>query len=793
MRIPFEWLKEFLVIEMDAHELARRLTLRGLEVETIEEIRPLFKGVVVGEILSIEQHPETENLLLCTVTTGAETLPIVCGAKNIRKGDKVPVALPGGTLADNTLIEVKNIKGIESQGMLCSEKELGLSEDHSGIFILPGNFGTGQMLESIPDMSDVVFDINVPPNRGDCLSVYGIAREVGGIVHQKAKLPSFEIQYAIRRDIKEYISLDILNTHACPRYVLRMIEGISILPSPYWMRARIMKCGMRPINSIVDVTNYVMLELGQPLHAFDYERLAGKKIEVRLAERERYFTTLDGIERRLEAGDILICDGSGPVAIAGIMGGKNSEITDDTTHVALESAYFNPLFIRKTARRLGLKSEASLRFEKGIDIDLVDVAAQRAMFLFNLTSGGKIVKGKKEVHSKKEKKTISVSFGRINEVLGVPVEHLEVINGLRSIDLFVSEEGDGGISLTVPNFRHDINEYMDIIEEVARIMGYDHIPPTAPITSLAPQKRDKKTVSLQTAKDYFTSCGFYELINFGFFSIEDIQNFFIPDTDERASYVEIVNPLSKDMGIMRTMLAPGILKSMAYNINRGSKNLRFFEMGKIFVRQNEGMPLERYHLSFALTGKERDYFWREPQTPYDFYDLKGILEGLCATLHLDCTFKKTEEPFLKGYNSADIFLDNTKIGWLGELKDEVLKNYEIEQNIYCAEIGFDIMIQKGISAVKYTPIPRYPQVTRDFSFFVDEAIPVATLIQHIRTISPLITAVGIFDMYKKEERSVSFRVVFQSHEETLQDTVVNTLQETIIKELTRIKGVTLRT
>ncbi|MCX5798892.1 MAG: phenylalanine--tRNA ligase subunit beta, partial [Proteobacteria bacterium] len=349
MKIPFEWLKEFVVIDMEPYELAKRLTMRGLEVESIEEQKPSFDGVFVGKITAIDRHPNAKNLSICKIDTGKDVLLIVCGAKNITVGKKVPLVLSGSQLADGFIVEKKVIRGIESMGMLCSERELGLSDDHSGIFILPESLEIGNQLNDADGMKDVIFDINVPPNRGDCLSLYGIAREVASILNQKAKLPIFKLEQQGTENIKNYISLEVLNSDACPRYVLRIIKGISIIPSPYWMRSRITKCGMRPINSIVDVTNYVMLELGQPLHAFDYDTLRGRKIEVKLADRETVFRTLDGEERTLNARDILICDGKGPVAIAGIMGGENSEITERTKNIALESAFFNPLFIRKTA------------------------------------------------------------------------------------------------------------------------------------------------------------------------------------------------------------------------------------------------------------------------------------------------------------------------------------------------------------------------------------------------------------------------------------------------------------
>lgn len=792
MKVPYEWLKEFVVMDMDPYELAKRLTMRGLEVESLEEYKPAFDNVIVGNILAVEKHPFADNLSLCKVDVGGDVLSIVCGAKNVNAGDNVPLGMIGACLADGTVLEEKEIKGISSPGMLCSEKELGLSDDHSGIFILDNNLQAGKQLKDIEGFSDFIFDINVPPNRGDCSSVFGIAREMGSILNQKAKMPLFEYIADEKIDLNDDVSLEIQSLDGCPRYVLLMLKGITINKSPYWMRSRIIKCGMRPINSIVDVTNYVMLELGQPLHAFDYRKIRNKKIIVKLIESETIFRTLDGADRKLENGDMLICDGEGPVAIAGIMGGENSEIALDTTDVALESAFFNPLFIRKTARRLGLKSEASSRFEKGIDIDNVDFAGKRAAFLMNKLSGGVIAGGKCEIHERKAARQIFVSFGKINDILGLAIEHHDIVNALESIDLPVVKEEESGFFVSVPCFRHDINEYIDIIEEIARISGYDSIPATMPVSAPKPLKWDIKDRYYFLMKDYLKSAGFYEVINFAFFCKKDIDNFLILPDDQRTSCVNILNPISKEYESMRTFVAAGLLKNIAYNLNRTSKNLKFYEMGKVFFQNEDGLPLEYPVVCFALTGKEREYFWRDTCNEYDFFDIKGVLEGSANCFGLEFTFERTVEPFLNVSNAADVLVDGMKIGWIGEISEEVLKSYEIEQKVYGAELRFDIILKTGTIEPKFKPMTKYPQVTRDFSFYLDDEIHVSMLIDKIKKVSPLIQSVGIFDMFKKEMKSISFRVVFQSHKDTLKDEEVNDLQRIIIQELTAINGITLR-
>ncbi|HOW54229.1 MAG TPA: phenylalanine--tRNA ligase subunit beta [Syntrophorhabdaceae bacterium] len=791
MKVPLEWLSEFVVIDIEPEDLARRLTMRGLEVEGLEVLRPGFTGVVAGVITKIDAHPNADNLHICMIDTGSEELAVVCGAPNIAVNDRVPLAKVGAVLG-NFNIEKRKLRGIESFGMLCSEKELGLSDDHSGIFILPDDVTPGSEIAGLSLARDVVFDINVPPNRGDCLSVFGIAREVASILNQKAKLPGFKLEAGGKDNVRDEIALEIHDTAACPRYVLKLIKGISIGPSPFWMRRRITRSGMRPINNIVDVTNYVMLELGQPLHAFDLDRLTDARIEVKVAEGPSVFRTLDSIDRGLEKGDILICDGSGPVAIAGIMGGENSEITDTTRDMALESAYFNPFSIRATARRLGIKSEASLRFEKGIDIDNSGYAAERAIHLMQQVAGGTPVKGEREIFEKKETKTIYISYSNINGLLGTHIGQHEITRALRSIDLHIMKEDENGLVISVPNFRHDIDEAADVIEEISRVHGFEHIPDTSPVSVLKPQISERKGRFLDMAKEYFKATGFYEIINFSFFSTKDVENFLIPQSDDRTKCVPIMNPISRDWGVMRTFMTPAVLKCMAYNLNRGAKNLRFFEKGKVFFQENADRIREETILCFAMTGREKEYFWREKYPEYDLFDIKGVIEGLMEALGADCTVVECTEPFLDPARSANIAIDGVNAGWVGAIRDDILRVYEIEQSIYCAELQFDIILKKGNLALQYRPIPRYPQMIRDFSFHADDRIPISMLVDKIKGISPLIVSVGIFDMFRKETRSVSIRVVFQSYEDTLTDERVNALQEQIIGELTNIDGISLR-
>jgi phenylalanyl-tRNA synthetase beta chain len=810
MRVPFSWLKEFTPVSAAASDVADSLTMRGLEVEAVEQIIPRFSEVYVGRVLEVETIRLAEKLSLCRVDVGTDILPIVCGAPNVARGRTVAVAVPGGRLADNSVIEKKRLVGVDSYGMLCSEKELGLSDDHSGIFVLPDDLKTGEPLDRALGIADYVLDVNVPPNRGDCQSILGIAREVAGIYGLDVTLPSFTLNETDAID--GLIRLSVADTEACPRYVLRMVRGISIVPAPFWMRNRITKAGMRPINAIVDVTNYVMLELGQPLHAFDYARIGGTRIEVRVADEKSVFRTLDGQDRALVKGDILICDGSGPVALAGVMGGENSEISAATKDVALESAFFNPLLIRQTARRLDLRSEASARFEKGIDIENVDYAARRAVELMQRTSGGVVLAGSLEVYEKQKPATIRLSLQRTRDLIGTPLSREEVVDGLASIGIKLegghpSERQEArGVSpqplssdaetlcFSVPSFRHDLKEYVDLIEEVARIAGYDAVPASAPVSPLLPVSRGKRDTDIDAAKTYLAAAGFFEVINYGFFGVKDIENFRLQAPDERTSFVPILNPISKELGVMRTFLAARLLENIAYNGNRGTKNLRIFEVGKVFFRSDGAvLPRESMHLACAISGKEREYFWRDTVKEFDFFDLKGVLEGLFERFNLQLRVEKAESPFLESTEGADLFANDRKVGWIGALRESVRAAYNTDEKVWCSELDLDVLGRSGTRERAYRPIPRYPAVVRDFSFYVPDQVPVADLVEGIAEVSPLIVSVGVFDTFKKEVRSISFRVVFQSYEDTLTDGNVNGLQQIIIDRLTMKEGIKLRT
>lgn len=791
MKVPLSWLKEYVPVELEPEELAEKLTMRGLEVESVEKREPSFSDVFVGEIIRMERPPGLDRLILCHVDTSREILPVLCGAGNIKVGDKVPLAKIGARLASGDVIRKKKIRGVESLGMLCSERELGLSQDHSGIFILPSQVEKGRALSEVEGIRDVILDINVPPNRGDCLSILGIAREVASIVGERVVLQDFELSED-EESVEAYVGLEVVSEEACPRYVIRMLKDTNCISSPFFIRNRLALCGMRPINAIVDVTNYVMLEVGQPLHAFDYERIRKGRIVVKVNNDPLTFRTLDGEERMLTEGDLLICDGEGPVAIAGVMGGENSEITEQTRHVLLESACFSPLYIRRTSRRLSIRSEASLRFERGVDIGITDYASKRAITLMKEIAGGTILKGKREIGGHVEERRVFVPLSKVERMIGTPIGEETFVGLLESVGFSLKKEGVDSFSVSVPSFRVDIHEFMDIVEEVARLYGYDRVPSTLPVATVKVATDGLGMKKKRKLKEFCVSIGFFEVVNFAFFSKKDIQHHLIEEGDEKALFVPILNPVSRDLEVMRTFLLPGLLKNVSHNVNRGVRNLRIFELGKVFRKGEDGKPTEEHHIAFLITGKEREYFWRDEIRDYEFFDLKGVVEAFSERFNLGISLERGKEPFLCESSATDLLVGGERIGFMGEVRSETLEKYGIEQKVFACEMKLDGLFSKMALYGRFQEIPKFPPVVRDFSFFVDEEIPVGLLVERIKGVSPLVRSVGVFDVYKKERRSVSFRVVFQSLEGTLRDETVTELQSLIIGELTRLKGVNLR-
>ncbi|MBN1546400.1 MAG: phenylalanine--tRNA ligase subunit beta, partial [Syntrophaceae bacterium] len=651
MQVSIKWLKDYIDLALTPDELAAKLTMAGLEVEAIERKKPAFTGVVVAKILSLSPHPNADKLSLCRISTGEAEFPVVCGASNIKVGDVVPLAKVGATIPGGYTIKHSTIRGEVSEGMLCSEEELEIGGDNTGIMILPPDLPLGLELSKALDLDDTVMDIGITPNRSDCLSIIGMAREIAALTGSTVKYPDITFNETTE-DIDGITSVTIEDPDLCPRYTARILKDVKIGPSPFWMRQRLEAVGLRSINNVVDVTNFVMMEFGQPLHAFDFRFLEEGRIVVRRSHAGEPFVSLDEKERILRPDTLMICDGKKPVAIAGIMGGLNSEVKDDTAMVLLESAYFQPSSIRKSARWLGMGTDAAFRFERGIDPEGVVRALNRAAQLIAETAGAVVCKGIIDAYPNRVAvpESIPLRIQRVNDVLGANLDEGQIVESLRLLGMSVNKTDQIGFySVNPPSYRVDIYREIDLVEEVARLIGYDRIELKLPQISVKPLEKEKKQVLIEKIRQILNGCGFSEAIHYSFITPKSCDVLNISAEDERARMLKIANPLTDDQAIMRTTLVYSLLDTMRTNANNGCYNLKLFETGKIFIDNGQGeLPTEKERLGVLLTGVAYDDFWHLKESGADFYSLKGVVEDLIAGLRLTgVTYDAAKiEPFL---------------------------------------------------------------------------------------------------------------------------------------------------
>ncbi|MEW6327764.1 MAG: phenylalanine--tRNA ligase subunit beta [Thermodesulfobacteriota bacterium] len=799
MRVTLNWLKEFVDIDIPVEDLAERLTMVGLEVENLTHYDAGLGQVVVGHITDISPHPHAENLSLCQVVSGKNTYRVVCGAENIRIGDKVPLALEGAVLPGPLRISRTSIKGEYSEGMLCSAAELGLGEDKSGVYILPAAMESGLPLTQALELEDYVLEVVLTPNRADCLSVLGIAREVAAILHKKVRYPRIKVSES-GEDIREAASVEVRAVELCPRYAARVIRDVAVAGSPLWLRKRLLAVGIRPVNNIVDVTNYVLMEYGQPLHAFDLERLAGRRIMVDRARKGETFTTLDGVERTLSETMLMIADGEKTVALAGIMGGINSEITRETRSVFIESAYFDPISVRRTSRRLNLSTESSYRFERGIDMEGVGTALDRAVSLMAKAGGGKILKGRIDVYSRPEvKKPIPIRVGQVNRLLGSDLKKGKIRRLLESIGIKARTAGKDTLLVTAPSFRGDLGREVDFIEEVARLDGYEKIPVKLPLVSLTTLARIKSHPVVNICHSVLSGLGFYEVINYSFMDKRAIRLLKIPETDERNRCVHLLNPLTEEQSVLRTSLIPNLLSTVCSNLNKWNSNLRLFEIGKIFIDQGEGrQPVEKTYLTGMSTGlryPEGVHFSRDE---VDFFDIKGGMEAVFQALgisgySLDQAVKSA--PYLRKEASARIVLGLKTLGFVGEMDPSVCERFDVKEKVFMFELSFDDLVEAYKGLKVFNPLPRYPAVMRDMAIIVSEDVPAGQILHVINELGgDIIENVFIFDVYQGRQiergyKSLALRVTYRSSDKTLEDEEVNAIHRRIVDDiLSRFNG-----
>ena len=802
MRVTLDWLKEFVDFDLTPEELADRLTMAGLEVDAIERIgEGIDDRVVVGKVISVERHPNADKLKICHVDVGAQKLQVVCGAPNVREGMLAPMALIGSNLPIGMTLKVAKIRGVESYGMLCSERELGLSEDASGLMELPEELPVGMRLNEALNLPTVVIEFDLTPNRPDCLSVYGIAREISAITGNP--LRPIEINLIEQGPpVEEVTSVLIEDPDLCPRYTARVILDVKIAPSPWWMRWRLNAVGLRPINNVVDITNYVLMELGHPLHAFDYRKLEENRIVVRRAKDGEELVTLDGELRKLRSDMLVIADARKPVALAGIMGGEDSEVTDRTTEVLLESAYFNPVSIRKTSKALGMHTEASHRFERGTDIEGLVTASARAAQLMAEIAGGTICRGMADAYPKKRTRFhIKFRPQRCNYLLGTEISTEEMEDIFRRLKFKTLREPDGTISVEAPSFRPDIEREVDLVEEVARIYGYDKIPTFMPFGEVPEAEPNLRERLRNIARKVMLGSGLSEAVNYSFYDPGWFDMILLPEDDPRRRTVKLRNPLSREQSVMRTTLVPSLLENVSWNIRHQVRQVKLFELARTFWPKSdhpEELPLEREMLGGVLSGTMSAGTWCDPEREPDFFDLKGIVEELLDGFGVkEAKFIRSEEPFLHPGRSADLIVGGEKVGILGEVHPDVLERWDIPQRVYLFELDFDLLCEVSDLSRRFTPIPQYPKLTRDIALLVRSDLPSEEVTEIIRSFSPLISSVRLFDLYEGDRipeglKSLAYTIDFVSPERTLTDQEVDEELRRLLRTLEERVGAKLR-
>ena len=790
MKVPISWLKEYVDFDASPEELAKRLTFSGTEVESIKTIGGDFQGVVVGEVKSIEKHGNADNLLVCRVNTGKEEVSVVCGAHNFKVGDKAPLALVGAKLPNGMKIEQRKVRGVLSQGMLCAEDELGLSDDHSGIMIVPSDVPVGTPFSKVAGPPETILSIEITWNRPDCLSIIGMAREVAALFHAKLKLPS--VDFPERGEPVEALAdVDLQDAKGCPRYTARVLSDIKLKPSPSWMQKRLTLCGVRPINNVVDITNYVLLECGQPLHAFDYELLADHKVVIRRGRPGEKMFTLDGIERQGLESSVLIADPVKAVALAGVMGGAGSEINDNTRTVLLESAFFNPPDIRKTSSKLGLSTESSYRFERGVDIGGVDFASRRAAALMVEHADAVAAQGVIDMYPEiRADRKITCRFQRVRSLLGVDVADGEIESIMKSLGLSIASSQKDHCVVSVPTFRPDLEIEADLIEEVARIHGLDKMSSVVPQARVVVDADDSATRATIACRSSLAGFGLMEIMNYSYLSEQLLGAVPVADVESR---VVLPNPVSSDYAIMRNSLIPQMMDTLGRNLARQVDSASMFEIGKVFLKTSDGRITEEDHLCVGLMGKA-GRVGIDRRRPADreemFLWAKGIVEALVLSQHAGAVeFKPVSCPCMEAGWSVSVVVEGQVLGVMGLVRQDIRKKWRMIEPVAVVEVRTDALIKRVFAPVVLKSIPVYPSVSRDVAMVVDEHVRHEEILNIIRKSAPAeLTAIELFDIFRSAQigaskKSMAYSLVYRSLERTLTDEDANRYHEAIKEAL----------
>jgi phenylalanyl-tRNA synthetase beta chain len=806
MKVSLSWLKDYIDIQMDAADLADALTMVGLEVESVSNRYAYLQSVLVGRVAEVSPHPKADKLTICKVDTGDRSCKVVCGAPNVCEGMLSPVALPGTVLPNGTQLEKSVIRGEKSEGMLCSEMELELGIDGGGIMALDPSLAVGENLADALGLEDTVFELDLTPNRPDCLSVIGIAREIAAIQNTPLKYPDYSL--TDKKDmISSLTSVKIEAPDHCPRYSARLVENIEIKPSPFWMQDRLLSVGLRPINNIVDITNYVLMETGQPLHAFDFDQLAQNRIVVDTAADGDTFVTLDDKERPLNSRMLMICDGEKQVAVGGVMGGLNSEIEDTTRRVLIEGAYFNPVSIRKTSKTLGLSTDASHRFERGVDPEGTVRAVNRAAKLMVEFGEGTLIDGIIDEYPQPQKvNRVSLNTAHTHRLLGIYPDGSEIKKLLESIEFKVekmtTKTSDQQLVVVPPSFRVDISRPEDLMEEVARLSGYHNIPITFPAMP-AEARPPNRTLELRNRlKDLMTGFGFTEAITYSFVAEASCDHLRFEAQDPRRNLIHILNPLSEDQAVMRTSLATGLIQTAVYNIAQQVKNLKLFEIGKLFLKtESQELPREPEFLAALWTGSRHNASWHGREIPCDFYDIKGVAEELIGALKID-NIQFTAMPdgdcdYTRPGYTAQILAGDIPAGLVGEIHPRVREVFDLKQAAYILELDLEKVSVLIPHTTKSKPIPKFPAIYRDITIIVDRGVETQTVLETVENIrEDLVENLHLFDVFEGTpiaagKKSVSFRITYRSSDKTLEDDDVNDLHKSITAKLLKAFDATL--
>jgi phenylalanyl-tRNA synthetase beta chain len=803
MRIVQSWLRQYADFRFSPEDLAESLTMLGLEFERIERPGKKYEGFVVGEVLDVQRHPTADRLTVCRVRTGKETLQIVCGAPNVASGQKVPVGLAGATVPRNQhdtsgkpfVLSHLTLRGVESSGMICSAYELDLGKDADGILVLDAKARVGQPLAAFLGMDDVVYDVEITPNRPDWLSHIGIAREITVLTGKKPRLPKVSLHEGKER-ITRHLSVLVEDPDLCPRFAVRMIRGVRVGPSPAWLQQWLTLAGMRPRNNVVDITNFVMLENGHPMHAFDYALLEEQRLVIRRAGSGLRFVTLDGKEHDIPSASVMVCDGKKPVSIAGVMGGANSEIRESTADVVLEAAYWSPSGIRRTARTLGISTDASQRFERGADPQAVRFVLDRAAALVAELAGGTILKGIIDVYPRPvRERLVPLRPARANAVLGTNQTAAQMTRALRLLGIHPARHQKDRTLFAVPTFRVDIEREIDLIEEVARVYGYNNIGEKTR-TSVDFAQMFPRISPDDRVRALVMGAGFQEVITN---SMHDERR----AAQSGKTPVRILNPQNQDMLMLRTSLLPGMLDVVAHNLNSGTEDMRLFEVGHIFSVDATDRPklveqfLEEESLGLLLTGKAAPRHWSDKPRPADFYDVKGEVEALLEQLALD-KWQVIPYPPLGNIleNVLAVEIEGCFAGYLGGVREDVLKSFGIEQQVFAAELLMAPLIHRTGRVFK--SIPKYPKVRRDVAFSVGVEMTAEVMLQAIRaSAGGLLQSVELFDMYQGDKlkagtKSLAFTLELMSRDGTLLDADIDAVVHRVVQHVESKCQATLR-